>query len=589
MLKYFTLVNVLDKICEEAPQEFASYKPNPEDIEKLNQARSKAFIHLFLKVKCGVTSFKERHEIITDGEHDGGIDAYSFDKERKKLLIIQSKFRTTPKNFEAKQITADDLVKMEINNILKGDSKDTNGVEYNDKIKEFQRKWSDISDQAKYEYVVIILGNISRYNDQQIRKLIDNTKFEIFNFERTYNELVFPLCSGVYYDPKEITVTIDLFEKTEPVLEQKISTSFGDFQVRVIFVPIREIGRVLLKYKNSILKYNPRNYLGLSNKFNRKIRDSILNSTSNDFAILNNGITVIADFFNISKSTGVVNRGQIIMTNPQIINGGQTAYTICKIYEDNMYNPEGLNRTFSNKEVMLKIVIVGSEIEPNIKFIQEISNATNQQTRVEEADRRSNDEIQILLQKLIFENFGYFYERKKGEFYYGSGSGYINKDLIIKSHEFLRSYLAFSGFPSTARRSSSDTLFKEDNFRTVLTNVSNDFRKMLLSYLIFKYLSKIEEDETNWGLGLRYGKMAIIASIGIDPIDDRFISTLDDMNKVIKEKVDNARSKWLEFEKWIKENPINSVYFYKESFDFDFYYKSITLNSNIKEFFGNQN
>jgi hypothetical protein len=45
---------------------------------------------------------------------------------------------------------------------------------------------------------------------------------------------------------------------------------------------------------------------------------------------------------------------------------------------------------------------------------KEISRATNQQTAVDDADRRSNDKIQIELQK-----YGLFYERKRGEFFDG--------------------------------------------------------------------------------------------------------------------------------------------------------------------------
>jgi hypothetical protein len=60
-MKYRILLNILDKICEEAPSNFTSYKVDEKNMESLNQARSKAFIHLFLKVKCGMMNFAERH------------------------------------------------------------------------------------------------------------------------------------------------------------------------------------------------------------------------------------------------------------------------------------------------------------------------------------------------------------------------------------------------------------------------------------------------------------------------------------------------------------------------------------------------
>jgi hypothetical protein len=52
--KYVILLNVLDKISLEAPLKYKFYRPNESDddyLEKKNQARSRALIHLYLKVK----------------------------------------------------------------------------------------------------------------------------------------------------------------------------------------------------------------------------------------------------------------------------------------------------------------------------------------------------------------------------------------------------------------------------------------------------------------------------------------------------------------------------------------------------------
>ncbi len=55
---------------------------------------------------------------------------------------------------------------------------------------------------------------------------------------------------------------------------------------------------------NAILKYNPRNFLSLQKKsVNENIRSSITDHDKNNFAILNNGITILSDNVNISEST----------------------------------------------------------------------------------------------------------------------------------------------------------------------------------------------------------------------------------------------------------------------------------------------
>jgi len=577
-IKYSTLIQVLDKIRADAPETFRTYHPDPENFEKVNQARAKAFIHLYLKVRFGLSSFTERQNFVSDKGQDGGVDAYYFDEEKKKLYLIQSKFRTNPDGFKSKSISAEELIKIETTRILKGESVDSNGKEFNGKIHELQSKWKEIRDHANWEYSIVLLGNLTRFNDEQIRRLIDNVDYEIFDFNRTYDDLIFPLGTGTFFDPKEIQIKLELNEDGSSVLKRKVNTKYGTYDIRVLFVPASEIARVLSRYKNSILQFNPRNYLSLSkNKVNKGIRDSILNSGTNEFAVYNNGITLVSNSFNISETTGEINVGQIIMQNPQIINGGQTAYTLSKIWESSQ---EKNNEIFDKKEVMLKVIIINDYVNLNQEFLEDLSNATNKQSRVEEADRRSNEGIQIEVQRKIFEEFGHYYERKKGEFYYGLDGKYIPKHLIIDRYDFLRAYLAFNGQPRWARQRGSETLFRKDNFDSTIDN-SDDFILMFFSYKLLKRLYAEESD--GWGFGIRYGKMAIIAAISRS-IDHKIIHTgnIDDM---INTSLGNIRPNWMVFENWVKAQKKNIESYGGEEFDFDNYYKGKTVNQNIVDYF----
>jgi len=78
--------------------------------------------------------------------------------------------------------------------------------------------------------------------------------------------------------------------------------------------------------------------------------------------LLNNGITILSNNLNISESTGKTNEGQLILTNPQILNGGQTAYTLCVIYEEFLEQPKN---PLLGKEVLLKII---TPIETGSRF-----------------------------------------------------------------------------------------------------------------------------------------------------------------------------------------------------------------------------
>lgn len=581
--KYNILVNILDSLCREAPEKFNSYH-NLDSEEKITNARSRAFIHLLLKVRFGLLKFSEREDRITDGTQDGGIDAYVIDKEKKKIFFIQSKFRNSSENFDNKTISADDLIKMEIKNIINGKISDSRGVEFNSKIKTFIQDYSNLDNHAAYNFEVIFLGNLKNYTDEQIKKLTDDFEYEIYDFNRTYKELVYSICSGLHYRPEDIYITINLSNKSNPLLEQTISTDQGDFDVRITFVPTKEIGKIMAQYKNALLQYNPRNYLTLSeNKVNKKIAESITDKKSNEFAILNNGVTIFAKRFNFSSGTGKENRGQILITNPQIINGGQTAYTLGHLYEEGVDKIEEL---FGDKEVLIKVIISENFDELNPKFINNISNATNQQTKVDEADRRSNDDTQIRIQGLIFDNFGYYYERKRGEFNPGISDGYIDKDLIIKRENFIRAYYASKGFPAAARSSASDTLFSVNKFNEIVDN-SDDFRKMFFSYVVHKNLFRLKKED--WGNGVRYGKFAIVYAVLLNCNLEEFNN--DEYEKKSREKIIEIQKKWKQFEDIVKSKPENKTHLGKDGFDFDAYYKGKTLAQDIKEYFvnGSQN
>ena len=134
MNQYEILVNILDELRNEAPVTYRRYYPAPDEHEKLDNARSRTFIHLFLKVRYGLDEFNERENYITDDAGDGGIDAYYINREQKQIIFIQSKFRTNRTNFETKEISPDEILCMDTWRILHGETADENGITYNDKI-----------------------------------------------------------------------------------------------------------------------------------------------------------------------------------------------------------------------------------------------------------------------------------------------------------------------------------------------------------------------------------------------------------------------------------------------------------------------
>ena len=170
MSKYETLVNILDEIRKEAPVEYKKYYPKVDEQEKLNHARSRSYIHLFLKVKFGLLDFVEREKYISDGSQDGGVDGYFIDEENKQIFFIQSKFRIYKDNFENKNIDLEEILAMELDRITQGENSDSNGVKYNSKIQTLIKKIQDIGDYAKYKEVVILLANLKDKHKNKLKK-----------------------------------------------------------------------------------------------------------------------------------------------------------------------------------------------------------------------------------------------------------------------------------------------------------------------------------------------------------------------------------------------------------------------------------
>lgn len=586
--QFDTLIRSLDVLGNEAPKSYKSYHAKDGNYEELSQARSLAFIHLLLKVRFGVAGFLERHKLITDGTQDGGIDAYFIDTDRKKLFLIQSKLRMSSVSFQTKSMDANDLIKMEVSRITKGEATDSRGVPFNSKITAFQDELRQLRDIAKYDYVVIFLGNVYDYPDDKIRKLIDNVTYEKYDDQQAYEKLLFPLTTGTYFDPDEIIIRLDLAKKESSRLKQLVETDFGLFNVTAVFVPTSEIGRIMSKYKNAILKFNPRNFLSLQRKsVNANIRQSIIDQEKNNFALLNNGITILSDNVSISESTGTQNVGQLILTRPQILNGGQTAFTLSTIHDEFIGKPQN---PLAGKEVLLKIITPSSESSvAKPAFIELISNATNQQNEVSEADRRSNHEIQIALQSKLFSEYGYFYERKAGEFHDGLAGGLIDKQLVIDRLDFIKAYWAYTGEPAAARRTSEQNIFREDTFYRILSDTTK-YVEMFFSFLLFKFLNDAElnfanksESIVKYGYSLLYGKWAVIASIGITkPV---IKMQPEQIYEQAKSLISDRLAKWNEFDSFVKNKRQGSKYFTESRANFELYYKIKFVDDDVHEYF----
>jgi hypothetical protein len=601
-VKYQTLVNVLDRICGEAPAHLKRYHVSEANQEALNQARSRAYIHLYVKVMYGLLDFTEREKWITDGSSDGGIDAYFIDYEQRRVDFIQSKFRTNADNFQEKEIALEELLAMDLERILDGETLSESGHEYNGKIKGLQRALQAIPDIGRFGYTVVVLANLREKKKLALRRLTGGFPTEVFDHARAYSELVFPVVSGTYYTQPTLCIQLDLTNtsSSNARVSHSVATEFKACDISLVFVPAGEIGRILYQYKNSILKFNLRSYLELANNsVNRDIASTIVDRTTNEFALFNNGITMLSDETDFNERVGVKDRAQVVVTNPQVLNGGQTAFTLSRLYEDVLKGSRG-KEIFSNKEVLLKIITFSpgqsATPEARLRLIEDISRATNSQTEVKEADRRSNDKIQVDIQREIFERYGYYYERKRGEFADGIRDGYIERSHIVDREDFLRVCMACDLKVSQARGTNTRVLFGPENFTQTLKGTDR-IEEYYLAYRCLVELGVLEkaarrDREDRWGFvaygrALRYGKFAVVAVCA-----SRWTDTAPEDAPSL---VEDVLAQWIGFELHARDEAPNSAYFGKftdpetgevrQELNHDGYYKGRTVNADVRSFF----
>jgi hypothetical protein len=485
-------------------------------------------------------------------------------------------------------MTATDLLRMDVSRILKGETRDERNASYNDRIvKGFQKAVQKLPDAGSYTTHVVLLGNTKRISPLQLKKLIEGYAIDQFPHDRTYRDLLFPVINGTYFTDPQLTIEINLANlKGDSHLDYDVKVASLRPNVKLLFVPTREIGRIMDTYKNSILKFNPRSFLELKrNPVNQDIENSIKNIDSNEFALFNNGITIIADQTSISSDTAKQGTAQVVLRNPQLVNGAQTAYTLGRIYEQ-CYAKDNF-KVFKGKEVLLKIItFVGpqkaSGKDARLTLIGDISKASNSQTKVEESDRRSNDPIQIGLQTELFENYGLYYERKRGEFSDGIHYGYLPSRLVVNREKLVRVSLACD-YRANQARSSIAKFFNEGAIASVLRLQNAD--KYAFGYDVLRLLDEKRKTKPKtkgdryhtkeFGQALRYGQYAVVTICANRGLAAR---------KTELQTIETVLSQWIGFEKWAEQQSSNIKYKVGSSFDYVNYYKGSTINTDLQRY-----
>lgn len=191
---------------------------------------------------------------------------------------------------------------------------------------------------------------------------------------------------GVVADVDSVDAdTIDLVEI--PLHAKKaeyFSVKSGDTPCYVLCTSGNWAADIYAKYQQKLLAWNIRHYLG-KKTINKEIAESAI-STPQDFLLLNNGLTAIARRIEVRED----GKHKILLCEKfQIINGGQT---LGALYDARRRgNLDGVQ--------LLMTVVETTDTNPTAPFNQSIIRARNTQNSVRLSDFRSNDPIQMWLER----------------------------------------------------------------------------------------------------------------------------------------------------------------------------------------------
>ncbi len=283
----------------------------------------------------------------------------------------------------------------------------------------------------------------------------------------------------------------------------RLETERGD-QVRVVTIAQRydeknkiecwvlsmrgdKIAELFEKAGIRLFARNVRGYLGQRPPVNEAMRET-LQDQPDRFFYYNNGITILCDEAEKKSHEG---REALHIKHPQIINGQQTTRTLAK-------HP-GLA---ANASVLVKVIAAKQRSSEDAQFnnlLSSIVAGTNFQSPIKQSDLRSNDRIQVALERSLRKlGYGYIRKRQAGseEKVHVGGKQYHR----IKTEEFAQAVAACE-MDGYIARSSKEKLFDEETYKELFKSDEPFFylgRYWLMKQVRARLRAKGERREARW-------------------------------------------------------------------------------------------
>jgi hypothetical protein len=391
------------QILSDIREQMGHLEPHPKGIldpTSKDYDEPRKFLAWFLHASSSARSVDEAVKASElDGPYDNHIDAAHIDSKARTVFLVQSKFHTSPK-----------------------------GKDDTDATQSFLSSVESFLDDDAFEDLVKEMPVLNRETLRLARRHVQEDSYQVRAFFVTTATLSPTRQARVQSRQRKLAHDYGL--KFELIAQRDLATMAHDYQEDVINsvgeVPLQvdsaplihcadgnklwsfvamgsQVGDLVREFGDRIFDRNVRGSLG--SKKTQKVNSRMLQTLKESpelFIFHNNGLTIACEDVSFDEVAGTV-----ILKRPQIVNGQQTTRTL--------YESQG-------QAEKARVHVRAIEIARNsreggksfAKLLLSIVEATNSQTAIDLGDLRSNDSIQVALQREAAK-FSYSYERKSGE------------------------------------------------------------------------------------------------------------------------------------------------------------------------------
>lgn len=424
-----------------------------------------AFEWFLLESILGLNS-DDIEDSITDGSHDGGIDAIYINERTVHFFTFEytDKFENTNKNFPSKEI---DQYLITLQGIL---DHTLTRSDVNPLVWEKANEIWDLLSTGSLVFRFYICSNKLKPVEQAQRKF--ESRLQPYRFVEFFY---------VDHDGIADRVIEQRYKKVDGNLKfvdrQYFDRSDGSIKGIVATVAASDLIAIVQdpndpkKLNDDVLEMNVRRYKP-KHRINIKMLESALSDDNYKFWYLNNGITIVCEECNYVPNT---RSPSVELKNFQIVNGGQTTHTL---FEANQRDSDKV----SNILVLVRICVATK----NNSIAEKISETTNSQIPVTTRDLHSNDRIQERLEE-EFLSLGYFYERKPNSHDDEAIEKRLNNELLAQL--YLSYYL---DKPAEAKNQKS--LVFGDMYEDIFDEDEISAKRLLLPYQIYLPLKVLKRE-----------------------------------------------------------------------------------------------